>query len=536
MPRVNAGVDFYACSGNEPIRIGDIRSQGVPGQLSFTYAWTGSDGTLGFDTITKSNPTVSFINSTQDSIVRTYFVKVTRGEANQPTCFNSDTIRVVIFPKPIARTIPPNVSKACFGDTITLRAEKVAGFLYQWLNSSTVINPTPSKEDDSLNVTTTGRYRLVLRNPRPVRGGICADTSSGDSIFIKAKVKAMIRGFANYCRGKSDTLIASPVLRPFYTYQWYKDSTTLLIGERDTILNARTPGFYQVILADSKEGITCYDTSESVRVDSIRTPFNDIVKLSGDSTFPICSGQVPITVVAPLDTNYPNAFQYLWHDGTTRRQFVYDTAGVYFVKVFNRCGSATDTLKVTDLFPTPTFNILSTAANDTLLCKDIPYVLRGDPGFVYNWYLNDTLVGFTPTYSFLTGDTTGDSVVLKVVLKSLNNNCIQIDSAFLKVVNCEPVVYIPTAFSPDGNDINDAWILQVYSVVTVKARVYNRWGEQVYFANTLNDLRLTPWKGTYKDKDCPSGAYQYVIEYTGKKPGTEIINSFKKTGTVTLLR
>ncbi|MFT3981858.1 MAG: gliding motility-associated C-terminal domain-containing protein [Ferruginibacter sp.] len=66
------------------------------------------------------------------------------------------------------------------------------------------------------------------------------------------------------------------------------------------------------------------------------------------------------------------------------------------------------------------------------------------------------------------------------------------------------------AITPNGDGINDKWIVTTGACAkTVRAKVYNRYGNLVYeSANYQND-----WGGTYKGKPVPDGTYYFVLEF-----------------------
>ncbi|NIG55473.1 PKD domain-containing protein [Chitinophaga sp. Cy-1792] len=85
------------------------------------------------------------------------------------------------------------------------------------------------------------------------------------------------------------------------------------------------------------------------------------------------------------------------------------------------------------------------------------------------------------------------------------HNCSASDKLIVKVL--KPVTP-PTAFSPNGDGINDTWIiknLSDYPGATVE--VFNRYGAKVFSSNGYN----TPWDGTSKGGMLPLGTYYYVI-------------------------
>jgi gliding motility-associated-like protein len=65
--------------------------------------------------------------------------------------------------------------------------------------------------------------------------------------------------------------------------------------------------------------------------------------------------------------------------------------------------------------------------------------------------------------------------------------------------------YIPNAFTPNGDGVNDYFFLYGQSGVTVHSfKVFDRWGEKVYDG-------LFPWDGTYKGQLCQPGVYVYIF-------------------------
>lgn len=68
---------------------------------------------------------------------------------------------------------------------------------------------------------------------------------------------------------------------------------------------------------------------------------------------------------------------------------------------------------------------------------------------------------------------------------------------------------IPNAFSPNGDGINDLWVIEPISFfATATVQVFNRYGQLVYSGNGLS----APWDGKLKGKPLPVGTYYYTID------------------------
>jgi gliding motility-associated-like protein len=72
--------------------------------------------------------------------------------------------------------------------------------------------------------------------------------------------------------------------------------------------------------------------------------------------------------------------------------------------------------------------------------------------------------------------------------------------------------YVPEAFSPNGDDINDTFLPKGENIVnrSYVMKIYNRWGEIVFETTNLYE----PWKGDIKGNGLAKpGTYAYYIEY-----------------------
>ena len=73
--------------------------------------------------------------------------------------------------------------------------------------------------------------------------------------------------------------------------------------------------------------------------------------------------------------------------------------------------------------------------------------------------------------------------------------------------------YIPSAFTPDNDGLNDAFEITGRQIRLFEIWIYNRWGELVYHSTDLDDV----WTGDVNGGThfAPNGVYQWVIKATG---------------------
>lgn len=102
----------------------------------------------------------------------------------------------------------------------------------------------------------------------------------------------------------------------------------------------------------------------------------------------------------------------------------------------------------------------------------------------------------------------GDTGVFNIVLAvSTLNNCVDTSNQEIKIT---PVisVYIPNAFTPNGDGSNDGFFYKGYGIdiSTTQFSIFDRWGTLIYY--TENN---TPWNGTYKGKTAVQDSYTYTF-------------------------
>lgn len=91
-----------------------------------------------------------------------------------------------------------------------------------------------------------------------------------------------------------------------------------------------------------------------------------------------------------------------------------------------------------------------------------------------------------------------------------------------------PVVYIPNAFTPNNDGLNDTWKPDVVFVKDYTLYIFNRWGQKVFESTD----ETKSWDGTFGSKECLMDTYLFKLKYVGyNKPDV-----IQQAGTVTLVR
>ncbi len=193
--------------------------------------------------------------------------------------------------------------------------------------------------------------------------------------------------------------------------------------------------------------------------------------------------------------------QIVWNYEVNGRQYNLNREGKVIVTVLNShlCPES-DSLNVL-LFPNPGLNL----GNDTTVCLSVNPVLDAGPGMrSYLWQNNSKEQKITAVNAGLYWVEITDQ-----------EGCRSRDSVMiLKDPYLFPsIVYMPNAFTPDGNGRNDVYpdnkYVNIGSLYNVK--LYNRWGEKIadYASPSIN------WDGNIKGVPAQEGVYIYMVNWIG---------------------
>jgi gliding motility-associated-like protein len=159
-----------------------------------------------------------------------------------------------------------------------------------------------------------------------------------------------------------------------------------------------------------------------------------------------------------------------------------------------------DSLMVS-LFPLPGLNL----GSDTVLCLSENPTLDAGPGMaVYRWNTGES------TQRIVAYDSGQYVVWVKDQEGCWNSDTVWID----KKKDLYPsVIYMPSAFTPDGNGLNDFYPMNQYKVKgsLYNVKLYNRWGEK------LAELESPDfnWDGRINGEEAPAGVYVYLATWIG---------------------
>ncbi|MBC7389162.1 MAG: gliding motility-associated C-terminal domain-containing protein, partial [Opitutaceae bacterium] len=366
-----------------------------------------------------------------------------------------------------------------------------------------------------------------------------------------------LKGETNSCKGAPVSFKAIPIqatgTNP--TYSFYDENNQLL----------RAKNFDSVYTFNADQSTVIYAVVHSdypcLYVDSAKTPIQklDVVaKLkasilqNGDT---ICEDKPPIILNA-FD-NKINGITYEWlHNGIIVKQSSSpeklvlnspDATGKYELKVYNNtCVPDQSAWNVKiydkpDLFLIPEMEVEYMEGKETEIPLSVNSLYDSNDSLTIKWDKTENLFyysGLPVERKNLTYDVSVQNPVYvprqqdfsltysATVTSSKKFHCST--SASIKVYNFI-LANIPNAFSPNGDGLNDTWIIKgLIKYPNTKITVFNRWGNMVY-ENKLGHNE--PWDGTIHGTILTTGTYYYIIEFNGSQDKSD----HKVNGSVTLV-
>lgn len=323
-----------------------------------------------------------------------------------------------------------------------------------------------------------------------------------DSVTVEVRHKPVIAvsGGGTYCA--KDTIRLSATALPNATYHWLFNALPIASDSVITLpyLTNSHAGNYTVSV--EQNGCTTVATAAVT------------VKPVAELSFPdykICNHQT-----LNIGNSYPNT-SYLWNTGATTPEIKISKPGNYWVKTTYFGCSYTYTVPV----KTALEAIADAGDNTTILPggSTVLKAVKGSANASYQWTPPDYLSA--PNYpNPIASPPATQKYFLEV--KSVDG-CTALDTI---IVYVKGKLDIPNAFSPNGDGINDTWVIPlIESLPNARIEVFSRQGQLLYSAGSA----AKPFNGMVNGNYLPVGVYFYIVHPNHPKYPTQ-------SGTLTIMR
>ncbi|MDQ3047912.1 MAG: gliding motility-associated C-terminal domain-containing protein [Bacteroidota bacterium] len=389
----------------------------------------------------------------------------------------SDTTTLIVLPAPLSVALAD--TSVCAGTPLTFTATSDTTLSVSWYNGLNVLIATGA------SYTTPPLTQATMLLVQLTGANGCAGITDTVQITILPPIASPLLSVSDsVCAGDSVQLMATNLAG--YTFFWSGPSgfTSSSVSPVINPFDANASGVYSLYVMNG------YCMSDTATVEILAIPYPSLIVTNNYS---ICIGDdSTLSAVS-------NAWNILWSNGLTTP--VINIAPLettlYTVQASNMCGTVIQNILVT-VNPLPIVNINS---GFTLIIGETGQ-LSASNGVTYNWFPSEGLSCTTCSSPYVTLVHPQDYYV--TVTDS--NQCTNYDSVSIDVTDVS-VVYIPNAFTPNGDGSNDVFKVAGNHIESVHMQIFNRWGEKVFESKEISE----GWDGTFKGKVGQSETYVYKI-------------------------
>jgi gliding motility-associated-like protein len=226
---------------------------------------------------------------------------------------------------------------------------------------------------------------------------------------------------------------------------------------------------------------------------------------------------------------------WLWDFGdgnltyTQNPTHTYDSSGNFYVSltVTSSYGCLmSDTLSYpVVVYPKPMAGFSASPNETTIYEPIIQFINESSGATMWDWDLGDfeTSILYEPEHIY---PDTGTFVATQIAINQYG--CRDTTSRIIRI-NGVTTTFIPNAFTPDGNSLNDIFSPKFYGIVEFKMLIFDRWGNEIFMTEDMNE----GWNGKMKGTGTEVQQDVYVYKILTKDL---LRNKHEYVGRVTVVR
>jgi|GEM_PF-308173 len=463
----------------------------------------------------------------------TYTINTTPTQSNNTGIFSglfvgNYTINIIdsngcaIQVGPIAITEPPAISfnnvatqdVGCFGDStgsISVSAIGGTGLLSFSLSPSLGTQTSPGLFENLPSA-------LYIITATDANG--CTSTTNVNVNQNPEIIFTSIVGTEPVCSYDNNGSISASASGGIGSISYYFNDGTTTVGPSSTAFYPNIGAGIYIITAVDALGCSKDTIYELNGPDSIRLSSLEVFELN-------CLDSKDGKVFATATGGRGSTYTYQLLPGlqlNTSGRFVGLAAGTYTLTITDSARCSWDTT----IIILPSSNpMISTINKDDLDCIGSGnegaaevIVSGGTPPYIYLW---------STTPAETNARVTGLYFGYYTVDIADANGCVHRDTVYIEPGPCCTEIFIPSAFSPNGDGNNDNFGVHTNAgIQLIQFEVRNRWGEKVFKTNDYNQT----WDGKYKGEASLPGTYFYLFKYKCLTDGV----IYTKGGDLTLIR
>lgn len=529
LPTATIAGTIAVCKNSPPPT---ITFTGANGIAPYTFTYKVNNGTN--QTISTTNGNSVTLAAPTGTVGTFTYDLVSIVESGSTTCFQTQTgtAAVIINPLPAANF---GFTDVClnqtlnFNDLSTVSSGTIVGWSWDFSNNG----PPDTTQNPGCMYVNPGTYNVSLIS---TTNNGCKDTIAKNVVVHPLPVPLFYA--ANVCDGTTASFNDQSTILTTDTIQ----SWTWDFGDNSPQSNDQFashlysgPGSYIVHLIV----VSNFGCSDSILKTTVVNPNPDVNFVANDTVgcelFCIYFQEASSILTG---TNV----QWMWNVGdgsplgfASIFEHCYTNDSVFAPSTFNitltvtsdsGCVSTLTKNNYITVYPNPDANFIAQPETTTIVDPVISVVDASTGTDFWTWDFGDLHTATLYNPSPHTYTDTGTYTISLVTITQYG--CV--DTAYQNVI-IEPdfAFYIPNAFSPNDDDVNDTFIGKGIFIKDFDMKIFDRWGNLVFASTDINK----PWDGKVNNGTelAQTDVYIYLIKLTDIK-----MNGHKYTGKVTLVR
>lgn len=438
-------------------------------------------------------------------------------------CIATLTKLLIVEFRPAAPFITSNGTKFCPGDVLELSTSAVSMATYNWSGpngfTSTLQNP-------QVNITgpeNAGDYKLFIQV-----GSCASDIITFSVPVVDARPEALFDIVVNNPCAANQSFTFVNKSTNTATYSWSYGvglgNTTIATNGNPTV-SYTTSGLKDItLIAYTPNGCASTITKQ------INVQLKPLTPIITANQTKFCLGDMmkfSITEVEGVTYEWTGPNNYKASTPSIEIPVTdFNQAGTYqvFIKIGD-CKSDIAKITIPTIANVPVASFGTDPQFNSKFTTPLPIYFKNNSKDAdsYLWDFGDGTISneLNPKHTYI------KSGKFKVKLTAYADEGCSNSIEIGDLIILDAALFVPNTFSPNGDGVNDEFVVTVLNLKKYQLLIYNRLGENIF--QTYNIFEN--WKGTHKNQNVPIGTYYYVI--FGKNIHNQDV---KYTGSLTLIR